>query len=231
MTLIIGVDCATKARKTGLARAHDDGGRLFVEQVDVCSPQRRPVDLIAEWLRDAKSALLALDAPLGWPAHLSSNLAVHMAGTPLSSCADDLFSRTTDKEIAKRFGKRPLEVGANLIARTAHAALAFLAELRTLLEQPIRLAWQQGPPYCVVAIEVYPAVTSRAHGIRRSESSWVSLPPWVQLPSPTQANIASPHGWDAVLCAIAGADFVGERSLGPMTRCLQHGKGGSGLLQ
>src|SRR5437016_7332440 len=44
-----------------------------------------------------------------------------------------MFRRVTDDVIYERLGKRPLDVGADRIARTAHAALRFLEELRGFL--------------------------------------------------------------------------------------------------
>jgi len=43
----------------------------------------------------------------------------------------------TDDEIFARLEKRPLDVGADRIARTVHAALALLEELGRLPGQPI----------------------------------------------------------------------------------------------
>jgi hypothetical protein len=34
----------------------------------VCDGDQHPVEIVVGWLQDADSALLALDAPLGWPA-------------------------------------------------------------------------------------------------------------------------------------------------------------------
>jgi hypothetical protein len=49
------------------------------------------------------------------------------------------------------------EVGANLIARTAHAALKLLDDLIQVTELAIPLAWEQGRVRETCAIEVYPS--------------------------------------------------------------------------
>jgi hypothetical protein len=48
-----------------------------------------------------------------------------------------MFRRMTDRAIHKNVGRTPLDVGADWIARTAHAALRFLAELRRALPRPV----------------------------------------------------------------------------------------------
>lgn len=121
-TLVIGVDCATQANKTGLARATWDSVRLRLEEVFAGSEQSPPADTIAAWVDDGVSVLIALDAPLGWPCALGPALVAHHAGRPIVESPDRLFHRLTDDVVRDRLGKRPLEVGANLIARTAHVS-------------------------------------------------------------------------------------------------------------
>ena len=64
-----------------------------------------------------------------------------------------MFRRSTDDAIAERLSERPLDVGSDRIARTAHAALSFLERLRKLLDAPIPLAWEPAPIEAVVAIQ------------------------------------------------------------------------------
>jgi predicted nuclease with RNAse H fold len=213
--LIVGIDCATDPRKTGVARAEFAHGRVRILDAFTCSRKRLAVDVAAEWLIDRHSAIVALDAPLGWPTALGASLTQHVAGAPIIASADALFSRDTDRDIHRRLGKRPLEVGANLIARTAVAALGMLATLRERLGVDIPLGWTHGAPTGIVAIEVYPAATSRSHGISCDGSRLVGLPAWVTIPSEFAATFSSDHARDAVLCAIAGADFCAGRAKGP----------------
>ena len=58
----------------------------------------------------------------------------------MGSSAHALFRRQTDDDIHTRFRKRPLEVGANFISRTAVAALKLLQKLRTSTSMAIPLA-------------------------------------------------------------------------------------------
>jgi predicted RNase H-like nuclease len=223
-TLIIGVDCATKPNKTGLARGQFTGSRLVIDEIQRGSPQSLPVDVVAKWLKGVDRALLALDAPLGWPTALSAHLAKHKAGESLGCSADELFNRATDKDIRRRFGKRPLEVGANLIARTAHAALSFLDKLGTERGKHIPLAWEYDGLSGVAAIEVYPAITLLVHKIERRDSSLEELPPWVEVKSTALGNMSCPHTRDAVLCAISGADFVAGRAIAPNNQAIAKAK-------
>lgn len=112
------------------------------------------------------SVLLALDAPLGWPEELGRSLLQHRAGDPIESEPNRLFKRKTDAEIFRRLHKRPLEVGANLIARTAHAALGLLNNVRRLTGHDIPLAWDPTNLGRIAAIEVYPAATLLARGFK-----------------------------------------------------------------
>jgi predicted nuclease with RNAse H fold len=160
--------------------------------------------------------LLALDAPLGWPQELGATLEGHRAGAWIEPEADDLFSRATDRDVKRRLGKRPLEVGADRIARTARRALELLNNLRQEAQLPISLAWEPGSLDGVQAIEVYPAATLLARQVQK-QKKWkrfsdlgedVSALDHVEVP--TQSDVR-----DAVVCAVAGADFLMDRVIRP----------------
>lgn len=71
-----------------------------------------------------------MDAPLGWPRPLGPALSDHRAGEPIDPPADTLFHRETDGVVHRTVGKRPMEVGADRIARTARSAVELIGELR-----------------------------------------------------------------------------------------------------
>ena len=129
--IIVGIDCATRAGKTGLAFAEWDGGQARVTHAERGSGTGKSMtgwaaDVIRERI-SGRVALLALDSPLGWPMQLGAALSGHTAGKPLNSAsADELFSRETDRRVWKHYKKKPLEVGADRIARTAQEALNLL---------------------------------------------------------------------------------------------------------
>ncbi|HEY0554030.1 MAG TPA: DUF429 domain-containing protein, partial [Thermoanaerobaculia bacterium] len=125
---IIGIDCAVQDKNAGLAFGICSGQSLEVRSV---IPER-PADVLQQvekWIDPTVPTLLAIDAPLGWPDPLGKALVDHQAGQPLVDTAHLLFRRETDREIKKRLGQQPLDVGADRIARTAHRALEILSKL------------------------------------------------------------------------------------------------------
>ena len=231
---IIGVDwAASDERKCGLAlaelRERDDAHLVVLELLtgrDVA--EKRSAPQIIAWLRRHPDALLAIDAPLGWPARLADGVAAHVAGEPLGVMEDAraFFTRATDRFLQQTLRKTPLEVGADRIARTAFSALSLIRELREATGLPLRLAWDADERG---VLEVYPAATLKviAQGTK--------LPPYkkpehlearrviTKLLAPhvrfteeqRQRAIGSDHLLDAMLCTLAGADFARGRVLPP----------------
>ena len=221
---LMGIDCATKANKTGLAFGRLDGGKFAV-----CSAKRgkggkweKGIDpLVNKWIERGKmehrKVLLALDAPLGWPQPLGDALVSHEAGEPLSKSADPdlMFMRETDRRIHRNIGKKPFSVGADKIARTAHAALSFLERLQ------IPLAWGPANLAPVSAIEAYPTVTLSEHGFlpdttyknaggrKNRENIIGDLKTKMKLCGDTEKQMLnSDDVLDAVVCVLAAADFA-----------------------
>ncbi len=221
---VIGIDCATVPANVGLARArHEDGGWRLIDAF-VASPARPPAAVVAEWLREEPRALLALDAPLGWPAGLGAALVPHRSGDPLAAPIETLFNRVTDRTLQARIGKRPLEVGADRIARTAWAALDLLERLRRATGLPIPLAWGPDTADFPTAIEVYPAATLIAHGLPNRGYKHPGSGPRAAIAAWLGARLdlagldiatAPGHTLDAVLCVATGLDFLAGAALGP----------------
>ena len=225
-TAIIGIDCSAQPTKVGLALATSSESGLCVEDVTVGSKKKDPLVIATEWARQCTYPLLfALDAPLGWPAQLAHDLSHHRAGIQLKAPADRLFRRTTDDFIKARLNKRSLDVGADRIARTAHAALRLLGGLREALDAAIPLAWRptvQG----ICAIEVYPAATLGAHGIPVRPKKNVTpaeicarlvgeLDTRMQLPEERASWADNRDAVDAVICALAAHDFLTGQAMPP----------------
>jgi hypothetical protein len=171
---------------------------------------------------DKTPTLLALDAPLGWPAALTGGLHGHAAGARLGGSApdDQFFRRLTDERVRDHLGRSPLEVGANFIARTAFAALELLHALRQT-GVATDLLWAPGS--VSGAIEVYPAATLHGHGAAREVYKAAKTrdwgPPRAKLVSVIgtavdgiaehrPAMIASDRVLDAVVCVLAARDFL-----------------------
>ena len=251
---IIGVDYATKDASVGLALAarDHDGLRLL----DVTTGGRgRPVPFVLkEWLTDSEdAALMAIDAPLGWPSALSTSLESHSAGSAIDTPANDMFRRATDLFIKDKI-KKPLDVGADKIARTAHAALRLLGKLRDDLDATIPLAWSPADVTDHAVIEVYPAATLIAHEIPPSgrKPSGFSLPSYKRAKDKQRREIVEARRCeivealrqrmtiperrvdalcrnddllDAAVCVLAAQDFLRGRAVPPPDRCLAEREG------
>ena len=161
---IIGVDCATQDKNTGVACGRLTVSRLEVLDVYVGDRAGSVLEyLVKSCVREA-STLLALDAPLGWPAALGPALVGHTAGGHIPIEANTLFRRRTDECIKEKLDRQSLDVGADRIARTAHSALRILNTLAKRLSTRIPLAWNPQINR-IAAIEVYPVATLAAYGI------------------------------------------------------------------
>ena len=231
--LIVGIDCATNARKVGLARADLDSG-LRVREAHIPNDDDDLVDTVVSWLQSSEDAVLAIDAPLGWPVALGTMITSHAAGTPVPAEAHTLFRRATDCAIKKRLHQRPLDVGADRIARTAHAALVILEKIGA--QVPVTLGWKPGSVTGRQVVEVYPAATLKAIGTRcsrykkpehRAERTQIldDLPlQELDVDSRTRA-IDSDDVLDAVVCTVAGADFAQGRAVAPTDLALAKTEG------
>ena len=124
-----------------------------------------------------------------------------------------MFRRLTDDEMYRRLGKRPLDVGADRIARTAHSALSLLDGLRKPHAGSIPLAWDHDAVTGVQALEVYPAATRVAYerlGVAHLEDG-VTMEPAVA----ERRDEFSAHEEDALVCAIAARDFLEGWAVAP----------------
>jgi len=223
---LVGIDCATRKEKVGLACGHYDQGQVSITEVAIGTALASVAETVAGWIRSAASCLLALDAPLGWPAALGSTLAHHRAGDPIHIPRDKMFRRLTDRVVERELEKRPLDVGADRIAHTAHAALYLLDELRYAAGRPIGLAWQLPLDAGIHALEVYPAATLLAHGMQAAgykgargtatrQEILRTLGELLALPDDTDLLVQHDHALDAVLCVLAGADFLRDEVVRP----------------
>lgn len=224
--MIVGIDCATDSRKVGLAKSVLKDGQLRLEAAEQGGAGMDIPTRIAQWLCVTKPTLISLDAPLGWPGALGDALAPHSAGRSIETPANLLFRRETDRFIKSRIGKQPLDVGADRIARTALSALSILAKLRALTSSPIPLAWDPALEQ-TSAIEVYPGGTLLSHGLpyqsykndsteqRQMRAQIIEgLYGLIKIPDPAPL-LNKADTLDAVICCLAGADFLRGTTLPP----------------
>jgi len=222
---LIGIDCATQPGKVGLALGELDGETIRIKACRTGSPREEPAWIVSRWIEDCGSGLLALDAPLGWPRAMGEALKEHQAGAGIGATAHELFRRQTDDAIYQRFNKRPLEVGANFISRTAVSALNLLEQLRLMTGQPIPLAWSPADLTQTAAIEVYPAATRLAHGSPGKGGSIEGLEPLLDLSVLDGELPASSDAIDALVCVLAAADFIRGRARPPIDLNTAHQEG------
>ena len=139
-----------------------------------------------------------------------------------------MFRRRTDDVVKEKLDKRPLDVGADKIARAAHAALRFLESLREATGLAVPLAWSPGHATGVSAIEVYPAATLIAYGLLPSQSYKKStnerrklvdgLVDIVELGEAAHKEmVARDDLLDAAVCVIAGVDFAEGNVVEPIS--------------
>ena len=226
-TVIIGVDCATDPKRTGLARGRFlPSGSIVLDAVGLASAAPSAEAQVLEWLDGAASALMAMDAPLGWPSSLGDVLAAHRAGGAITVPPDRMFRRHTDEVVRQITGRYPLEVGADRIARTAHAALRLLQAVREGSGREIRLPVQSGHTAGWSVIEVYPAGTLRMLGLPASAYKRPAdrairaeildgVADLMTLQDLREPMLDNADVLDAGLCVLAGADFLAGRCQAP----------------
>lgn len=222
-TRIVGIDCATQSRSVGVAVGRTTNDGLLLERVRAGDGDF--VERLVEALEGVERAIIAIDAPLGWPRPLGDSLRVHEAGQALRPAPNDMFRRETDRFIKREINQQPLDVGADRIARTAHAALSILDELRAGTGERIPLAWDPGFSERFAAIEVYPAATLRARGIRcqgykkaghRTERKEIiqCMEHHMEL-CDEEHLMSNDDALDAAICVLAARDFLSGRCLEP----------------
>ena len=213
MTCLVGIDCATQPRKVGLARGHLEGVRVIADECFCGGPSADPAEIVTSWIGEVETVLLALDSPLGWASALGPSLASHQAGVAFDVPPHSLFRRLTDNDITARLGKRPLEVGANLISRTSVAAVDLLGKIRSMTGEPVPLAWGWPSITRVSAIEVYPSATRIAHGAPAGAGRLDGLS---SLCCDLDLERLSVDARDSLVCLVAAADFVLGRAIPPI---------------
>lgn len=223
--IVWGLDASADHSRFGYCACRESESRLELLDHGCLRSHSHLAELVAARLAQGERCLLGIDAPLGWPSAMATALPVHRAGMPIGVRSDDLFTRYTDRAIRDRLGKRPLEIGAALIARTAVSALEALQAIRTATGESVPLLWDWNDANRIAAIEVYPAATLTAWGAsltgykdRKSGSAarraiadrLISVAPW--LPTLVEQPV---DVFDAAVCAVAALDFLRGDAIGP----------------
>ncbi|MEZ4424828.1 MAG: DUF429 domain-containing protein [Gemmatimonadota bacterium] len=217
---VLGIDCAAQPKNVGIAYARDH------QVLHVAAATRDPLALAVEWVDWSRPVVLAMDAPLGWPAPMASELARHAPGDAIQAPPNDFFRRRTDRRIHAVLRKLPLDVGADRIARAAYGALSFLAGLRRESRCSIPLLWEPAPTASGV-IEVYPAGTLKAHGLPcggYKASDVVQSAARVAIAKALSEKLRLPDdpiitsnadALDSVVCVLSALDFLAGACIEP----------------
>jgi hypothetical protein len=232
---IIGIDCATVPERIGLALGEWQEKHLTVLAL-ASGREGSPAEIAAAWLRGASTALLAMDAPLGWPASFGEVFPSHRAGMPIEIESNLFFRRHTDRFIHAKTGKLSLDVGADRIARTAHSALRLMHEIGTETKHSIELAWSPRMSAGFHAIEVYPAATLKVNRMpytayknpsqtaqRRLILGFLAQNADIQCN--TDLAVENADCLDAAVCLLAGCDFLERKAMEPDDDQLAHKEG------
>lgn len=212
---IIGLDAASQRTKFGYAIGDLQAGVVHIQAAGLLS-EPGALDNIVRELLACDRALVAIDAPLGWPRAFGPALNQHVAGGRISVEKSAFFKRLTDQRIAARLRQHPLEVAADKIARASHTALDVLDELRRRTHLDLDLVWDR-PFVGVGVIEVYPAATLRAHGLRCSGYKAVEdADHRREIARALESRVNNLHEFverqadvfDAALCLVAAQDFL-----------------------
>lgn len=85
---LIGIDCAVDSRKCGFATSTSTDGRIIVERVITVLNEDELLESICYSINNNPTALLAIDAPFGWPVSLEESLQGHKAGDVITQDAN-----------------------------------------------------------------------------------------------------------------------------------------------
>ena len=219
MTTIIGIDCAVKEGNVGVAIGKYDKGMCALTKLPEPVSENWVLEFVCDSINESTRTLLALDAPLGWPAALGSALFDHSAGNEIYAPSNLLFRRATDRFIKTCLDKQPLDVGADRIARTAKAALDLLGQVREQTGFSIPLVWNASFTEKVGAVEVYPAGTLLSYGLpdsgyKRATQAAVrkkilgELGRLMNVCNGSRTPENNANVLDAIVCVLSGADFL-----------------------
>lgn len=231
MLSIIGIDCATQAKNVGLARGYLQSNTLVIDKLQKPVNTQSVAEIVSSWIvtETHSTYLLAIDAPLGWPVSLGQELVNHTAGSYLNTEANTLFRRETDRFIKQQVAKLPLDVGADRIARTAHAALKLISDVKEQTGRKIELAWNSQLSSGVWAIETYPAATLKVlcirhqaykkaeHSAQRKEIC-TALAKVLRFKAGVDRSLMEQDDdiLDAVVCLLTGFHFISNQCMSPI---------------
>lgn len=221
---IIGLDAAVQEKNTGCIFGRYNRGSFTVK--DRWDQKEPLTETMTRWIKDSGKAILAIDAPLGWPISYRRTLEGHVAGKPLNIDPESFFKRKTDLDIRQRFNKTTLEISADRIARTAFFTLGKIGNVAKLLNDELHLLWDVRDLNKYGMIEVYPAATLLANrlsikGYKKKNNTirkelYQKLQTNYKFSNPKDLDLTTiEHDFDAFLCCLACIDFIIGKASAP----------------
>jgi len=221
---IIGFDSAVQESNIGLVLCNYLNGVITIE--DKKDSKLTSEEQIIKWSTTNELIIMGVDSPLGWPKYFGSSLKEHIAGNQIDSDPVSFFERTTDKFIYKTFKKKPLEVSADRIARTAYYTLNRLNYINKNIEKKYEILWNPNNILINGFIEVYPAATLIANdiiikGYKDNKSCRERIIHELKLKYQFNLNpdiniINTDHDFDAFICCLAVHDFIQQNVYFPI---------------
>ncbi len=222
--LIVGLDAASQLKNFGFALGRCKAGKVKILAADLLVDGVSVFhDCISDHVGKNEPILVAIDAPLGWPAPLSEMLKTHAAGKVVAHKKDALFRRQTDEVVRGITRKAPMEVGADKIARATHSALEVLHHLRLATGRALPMLWTSHGETGGV-IEVYPGAMLKAMGISATKykephqveaREQIATSLHAIAPRLGKYVLKKADVFDACLCLIAASDFLAGRCRAP----------------
>jgi predicted RNase H-like nuclease len=234
---ILGIDAAVDPKNVGLAVAtRTASGTWQIEAVASGTLNRDLAEQASAMLDPDRPILLAVDSPLGWPAALGRTLVEHAAGRVVKPYSNELFTRETDRFVRAHTGLKPLEVGADRIARTARAALALIDGIRRQTGNDLPLVLDPAEARTGGLLETYPAATLKqlglpSRGYKKPDARPVrrsiieGLSDRLELGDHVSICLNSDHCLDAVLCTLTAIEFLNGNCPPPTDPNLAHQEG------
>jgi hypothetical protein len=153
---------------------------------------------------------------MGYPENFGEALVKHQAGNEIS--LNDFPQRYTDIEIRNRYTITPLDIAANLISRTTFSILRRVSSLKRF-----QLVWNNNFEKFGM-IEVYPKATLIANfekkdiekykgnkDVNKQKRKEIFNQLKQKYPLSDCIFPESEHDFDALICCLAGLDFLQEK--------------------
>mgnify|MGYP000953606960 CR=1 FL=1 len=216
---VIGIDCATDPKKTGISFGYYRNCEMVITNTIVSKDFTTMYRYLFDYINKNDDILIAMDAPFGWPSSMGHALINHNAGNPIHIDSNNMFRRETDRFIKRKIGKQSLDVGADRIARTAHSALNIIDEIRKHTNREVTLVWDETDIRGVNLIEVYPAATLDCYnivskGYKESNKYDVrkviieALSNHIIIETNRDMILHNADALDSVICLLAAKDFI-----------------------